>query len=792
MLSPNHPRFKGSCALLLSAALGLLAAAAPAHAQAERPSQQPGLYQQLPQANEPLPGALPGMTARQGHGGATVSDARDRVDRLAAPPRPARALPAPAGPPRVDGSGARRASSGRTLPADCTLDHLGGLSPSGLADFLTEPGVTADGCLSTLLWTWTPQLAHALTPAGVEAVAARTVQLAPGYDGTGARHLHELWYYLHAANYQGFYHPELGLAGQPEVVAAYDEAVDAYTANPHWADLTDDAASTGHEMMVALNQAGVRAHHLPLFTAILGEMAQPGPRVADLGRQTVADDVFQANYLGISNADPAYLQALQSTPAFVAALGSFGADTALHPKADWLLRDGVDEYGRLGSLPAFRDQVHTRLAAYLPTAEAAYGPLSYPWLAAAQTLEDTFQDCARFHACRSDVTARVFPHTYAYDDGDLDMHTPLDRATMEELYYASKQVKTQFFRILGTDRPLPGDPNKVLHMRVYASRADYEKFQPYLYGLSTANGGITIESMGTFFTYQRRVPEDSSLTLEELFRHEYTHYLNGRWAVPGVFGDGSAFFQNDRTTAFDEGMAEYLAGSTKDGVRQRKALIDAIIADQAVNGRMTIQQAFHASYGDADPFRFYSYMGSLFAMLGQSHPALLHEMYGYLRAGDVSGWDAFRNRLGADRALQAEYDGYLDTQIADEAHLFVPTTPHIPPALLPAASVSAVRTALVKATSIGVSCTEIFRTVPRFACTGRITAWLPGPQADADQERLAMAETVDSYLQDRAAAGRLAELADMTCYYDDPQVWSAATAETSRFTCEGPLRSTAG
>jgi microbial collagenase len=716
------------------------------------------------------------------------ADPQSRIDHVAALPRRSATLPAPAGTAASDVPLARHAT--QTLPADCTLDHLAGLSPAGLAGFLTEPGVTADECLSTLLWTWTPQLAHVFTPADVETVAARTVQLAPGYDGTDSGHLHELWYYLHAANYQGFYHPELGLTGQPDVVAAYDRAVDAYTANPHWADLTDDAGRTGHEMMIALNQAGVRAHHLPLLTAILGEMATSGPRAADSGRQTVADDVFQVNYLGVSNADPDYLKALESTPAFVAALGSFGDDKALHPKADWLLRDGVDEYGRLGTLPAFKDQVHTRLAAYLPTAQTAYGPLSYPWLAAAQTLEDTYHDCARFHACRSDVTARVFTHTYTYDDGNLDMHTPLGRATMEELYYASKQVKSQFFRILGTDQPLAGDPNKVLHMRVYASRADYEKFQPYLYRLSTANGGITIESMGTFFTYQRRVPQDSTLTLEELFRHEYTHYLNGRWAVPGIFGDGSAFFLDDRTTAFDEGMAEYLAGSTQDGVRQRKALIDAIIADQAVNGRMTVQQAFHAGYGDADPFRFYAYTGSLFAMLGQSHPALLHEMYGYLRKDDTAGWDAFRNRLGADAALQAEYNGYLDTQIADEPHLFVPTTPHTPPAALPAVSASAVHAAFVKATGVAASCTQIFTTAPRFACTGRITASLPSPQADADQQRLAMAETADYYLQHRAEAAHLANFADMNCYYGDPQPWSGATAETSRFTCEGPLRTT--
>ncbi len=751
------------CAAALAAVLGVLPSAAPVHAEAAA-------------SRQPAP-----VTA-----GSPFADPHNRVDRLAAPPR-SRRTPAPAGRPTALAPGAPVASAHRAGAADCTLDHLAGLTPDGLTAFLTEPGVTGDECLVNLVWAWTPQLAHALTPAHVEAVAAKVVQLAPGYDGTDTSHLYELWYYLHAANYQGFYHSELGLLGNPAVTAADNNAVDAYTANPHWADLTTTAGRTGHEMMVAVNQQGVRSRHLALFTGILKEMATAGPRSQDPGRQTVADDVFQDSYLGVDNQDQDYLQALRNTPDFVAELSAFMDYTALHPAADWLLRDGVGEYARLGTLPAFNSQVHTRLSGYLATAQTAYGPLSYPWLAAAQALEDTFRDCARLHACRSDVAPRVFTHTYTYDNGDLDMHTPLDPRTMEELYYASKQVKTEFFRILGTDRPLPGDPNKVLHMRVYASRADYEKFQPYLYGLSTANGGITVESMGTFFTYQRRVPQDSSLTLEELFRHEYTHYLNGRWAVPGIFGDGSAWFRDDRTTAFDEGMAEYLAGSTRDGVRQRKALIDAIIADQRVNGRMTIQQAFHSGYNDKDPFRFYAYMGSLFAMLGRVHPSLLHEMYGYLPANDVKGWDAFRNRLGADRSLQAEYNRYLDAQIAGEPGLFVPTTPHTPPAKLATASVSAVRAAFVRATGIRANCTRIFTTAPRFACTGRIT--VPLRIDTPDQQRLTMAAAVDSRIQVRAGKA-LNNLADTNCYYANQRPANGGKTESAAFTCEGPLRST--
>ncbi len=147
--------------------------------------------------------------------------------------------------------------------------------------------------------------------------------------------------------------------------------------------------------------------------------------------------------------------------------------------------------------------------------------------------------------CKEDIERRIFPYAYTYDSGAIKVRTGLPRATVDTLYYASKRVKAQFHRVLGTQEPLAGDPNSTLNIVLYASRADYEQYHPILTGMDTNNGGIYIERGATFYTYERRVPQDSTLTLEELFRHEYTHYLNGRYAVPGFFGEGPG----TRTTA---------------------------------------------------------------------------------------------------------------------------------------------------------------------------------------------------------------------------------------------------
>ena len=94
-------------------------------------------------------------------------------------------------------------------------------------------------------------------------------------------------------------------------------------------------------------------------------------------------------------------------------------------------------------------------------------------------------------------------------------------------------------------------------MVIYNSTAEYQ-FNRQLYGYETNNGGLYIEGTGTFFTYER-TPEESIYSLEELFRHEFTHYLQGRYEVPG-YGDKGKYMKMKRLSWFEEGNAEFLQG----------------------------------------------------------------------------------------------------------------------------------------------------------------------------------------------------------------------------------------
>ncbi|MGW6912727.1 collagenase [Kitasatospora sp. NPDC054939] len=739
--------------------------------------------------------------------------AYDEVDRLGdSVPRTGTAAPAPGGgslgdslipgliadrvgapAPTADQIAAGAAGSAAATTAagvPCTLDGMTGLDPAQLVAFLTDPAVTADGCLKSFLWTWDARFAGTMDDAHVRAVADKIAALSPGDDGTGASHLYELWTFLHAVAYHDFNHGEIDITDEP-TLAAVQRAVDAYTAGPHAFDRTDLAAATLRELAITAGSDGLRHRNLDVARRILAVLA-PGTTVADNAQWSKA--VLQAlnlNYLGIRNGDPAFLAAVAADPAYRAAFRAYASYGHLKgTKTAWAARDAMAEYGRFGQVPALRDAVVADLGPLLKDVVAGFGEWSDPW-AKVIGWAAYFNVCEQLGVCTSQLEARIFPYTYTYDNGAVVVRTALDRATVDRMYYATKQVKAQYFRVLGTDRPLAGDPNSTLRVHLYASRADYEVYHPVLTGYGTANGGVYIERGATFYTYERRVPQDSQLTLEELFRHEYVHYLNGRWATPGYFND-PRWYANNLTTAMDEGTAEFFDGATRDeGIRVRKSLVRRLAADEAKGiPRLTVDQILHATYESTPAFHFYNYAGTLFEYLWQQHPALIREMYAHQRADDPAAFDAWRTRLGADAALQTGYSAFLDAQIAAVDSLYVPSTTFVPNGSLDHAWASGVQTAFAAATSNTPVCKDNadWNNKMRFTCTGRITANL-SDSGNPDRVFKDMSSTVDYFIltrtKDVAGANNLN---DMNCWFGKVDVWSTGTAGTADYTCEGPLR----
>ncbi|MEU6891078.1 collagenase [Streptomyces sp. NPDC046557] len=678
---------------------------------------------------------------------------------------------------------------GPAVNVPCTLDGIKGLSPEQFADFLADPAVLADGCLRGLIWTWDARLAPVMDDAHVQAVSRRISTLAAAHDGRNSSHLEEMFTYLHAAVYHDFSRDEIDLT-DAATVDAMRKAIADFGNAAHTFDATASNARTLREALYATGP-GLRQYQLGLIAKVLATMDASHPATdkdASWGGAVLA--ALTVNYLGVypGNEDSAFHAAASADPSYRAAFKAFAGYTHLKGTAnDWAARDALGEYGRFGQIAGLKDQTVTDLGALLGPVKTGWGAGSEQWAKVVSWL-NTYDACKPYGVCKEDIEKMLFPNTYTYDNGGIKVRTALDRATVDQLYYASKQVKTQFHRVLGTDQPLAGDPNTTLNIVLYASRADYVTYQTMLNGYGTNNGGMYIENGATFYTYQRRVPQDSSLTLEELFRHEYTHYLNGRFAVPGLFGEGP-WYEGDRTTAMDEGTAEFFDGATRDnGIAVRKSLVKGVIADTAGGGpRMSVEQLLNATY-DGDGFRFYNYAGTFFEFLWTEKPTLLREMYTHLRENDVAGYDSWRHRTGADTYLQRDYDKFLDAQIAKVDQLYVPNTTFTANDQLRDSALANVKSSFATATYNTPDCVENGDPGKRrFTCTGRITANLKNWRSD-DQNFKDMSETVDYFILDRSAPASN-NLADMNCSFGPVEIWTNHVAGTSSYSCEGPLRS---
>ncbi|WP_241695125.1 collagenase [Streptomyces sp. C] len=669
----------------------------------------------------------------------------------------------------------------------CTLDGIKNLTPEQFADFLGDQAVTADGCLRGLIWTWDARLAPVMSDAHVQAVSRRISSLAAAHDGRNSSHLEEMFTYLHAVAYHDFSRDEIDVTDAP-TTAAIRQAIDDFGNAARTFDVTPTNARTLREALYAAGP-GLRHHQIGLIKKVLATMDPAHPATnLDAGWAGAVLAALSTNYLGVypGNQDAAFHAAVAGDASYRAAFKAFAGYTHLKGSGNaWVVRDALSEYARFGQVGGLKDQVIADLGAMLDRVKSDHG--TDAWAKIVSWL-NFYGACKQYGVCKEDIEKQLFPYTYSYDNGAIKVRTALDKATVDQLYYASKQVKTQFHRVIGTDQPLAGDPNSTLNIVLYASRADYENYHPILTGYGTNNGGIYIENGATFYTYQRRVPQDSSLTLEELFRHEYTHYLNGRFAVPGSFGQGP-WYEGDRTTAMDEGTAEFFDGATRDnGIAVRKSLVKSVINDTAGGGpRMTVEQLLNATY-DGDGFRFYSYAGTFFEFLWTEKPSLLREMYGYLRANDVAGYDAWRHRTGADTYLQRDYNRFLDAQIAKVDQLYVPNTTFTPNERLRDAALASVKSSFAAATYNTPDCVENGDPGKRrFTCTGRITANLKNWRSD-DQNFKDMSETVDYFILDRAGAASN-NLADMNCSFGPVEIWDNKAAATSSYSCEGPLRS---
>ncbi|CAJ1894117.1 collagenase [Aeromonas jandaei] len=168
----------------------------------------------------------------------------------------------------------------------------------------------------------------------------------------------------------------------------------------------------------------------------------------------------------------------------------------------------------------------------------------------------------------------------------------LTQAQAEGICRELGEEEQHFHQLMETgEQPVADDHNEALELVIFNSSADWSRYGGALFGVSTDNGGIYIEgdparpgNQARFFAYEAEWKRPAFQVWN--LRHEYVHYLDGRFNQYGSFGH----YPLNRTTWWAEGVAEYIAH----GQCFARGLDN--VSNRPANQRPTLASILHLDY----------------------------------------------------------------------------------------------------------------------------------------------------------------------------------------------------
>ena len=728
----------------------------------------------------------------------------------------------------------RPAAKAAVQGGTCPSVDVAALAGDALIDYLRT---TSEGCLQrTLYISWNPfikdDVPTIFSNQNMQSVFAEIEELAATYDGTNSSGMLQLWFFVQVGyTYHRFFPGVTGVGPFNEATdRAYLAASDAFAASDHFYAPNDEAAQILYYYFETAFAAGLRQNHLAPIKQVLSGLTPERALSGDLRLDDPFITVLRRVHGAFLNYDEEFIDALAQDPEFVdirpLAAANWGAETVASlltqdpefvdvmlqvTRYDFfflieedhsftprlrLLETTVQILIRLTQLDSLREAAIAALISVLSEHER----LSSPFLVAARGLENQL-DCASLNICRdvleSEILAQALPNTYRFDDGTIAFETPLDLEEVLPWYYAAKEVQAQFHRLVETNEVVRDDID-VFTARIYGTKLGYTVFEKYLSDADTRgihSGGIY--SDGTMTTFVRNRPGDrgtySGGTFEEVFRHGYASYLADRFGLLNF------------SPWFNTGLAEFLEGSTQaKGVPVRESQVRYIASNES---RLDPAGLFNSRYSDdLGGGHFYYYADLFFHFMHQQRRTELLELFDLVRSGNFAAYDARIAAWAADAQLAADFDAFLDDQIANVDQLINPPTSYIHPSFLTSDSVAEIESALQQINGdLNLGCRTVATELrPRFGCSGSLPAESLASDAQGASSLfdLLAAGQVTQFIGDRGAInehlntrldsfivaavedGAITNFKAMNCYFTNV----AGRPPVADLYCEGPLR----
>jgi microbial collagenase len=497
------------------------------------------------------------------------------------------------------------------------------------------------------------------------AVAQALQARAPSYPGNNSTSVRNLILFLRAGYYVAN-HQNLPVYADPGLRAAVSAALSALFANPHANDIDDDNGYLVSEAFTLTTNASIEGDFIPVYKAWLTRYTSDYNTSA--GMTNAVYQVINSIFLGAWVPD--FVSKVDADPALVTAMGDFVQHSSFNANSanEWLTADAAAELAHFlaGSDPSVD-------ATYAANVNATAKPLvlqtlqtytfnglgsSIYFKAASNASYYDSADCAYYGIChlRDQVMAAV--QSMSYQCPDDPIRIVAQKMTQQQFSDTCNSLHGEIGYIHGIFKdngPVAGDQTAGLEIDAFDSSSDYQTYANYLYGISTDNGGLSVEgdasqpgNIAHFFCY-RAEWITGHFEIWNLW-HEFTHYMDAKYNQKGNFGDEPTQAPYSEVW-WIEGIAEYVSYSYR-------ALVDADAVSDAAKHAYTLPTLLDNDYyANSATDRVYpgGYL-SVYFMLN-NHRADIDALLGVLRSGAyTTGYHSWQD--GVRNAYAPEFESF--------------------------------------------------------------------------------------------------------------------------------------
>ncbi|WP_317441525.1 collagenase [Streptomyces collinus] len=542
------------------------------------------------------------------------------------------------------------APRGAAKAASCAPADFGGRTGSALVAFVKA---STPDCVNTLFAATGRDAHDVFRQAQMVSVANAFRSTAGKYRGDNSGSVEQLVLFLRAGYYVQFNHAADVGPYTAALTSAVTAGLDTFFARSHTRDVSAANGAILGEAVVLTDSADQQGRYLYVYRRLLNGYDSSYDAVDSMVR--AVNDVYTPLWRG--NWNPEYVRAVAADPRIIDTLHDFAlANTdQLGTSLAFLDSNAGMNVARYVEHPELRDTVQP-LTKDLLDATAMTGPTAGLWVAVAtQANHYDAANCSYYGVCDlpGKLTEAVLPTVHRCDANITVRAQALTAADLDAACAGVLGQDAYFRSLVKAGGPVPGQYVSTLRLVVFASRADYQTYAGAIFGISTDNGGMTLEgdpsdpaNQATSIMYQKDYDDGFVARIWNL-NHEYTHFLDGRDDMRGDFGRQISV----PDVWWIEGVAEYVSYGYRN-------LADDQAVQEAGKHTYRLSTLFENTYDNSDVTRTYPWGYLAVRYMAERHPDDVQRMLARFRAGDYTGgYAVYHDGIGT--RYDADFDQWL-------------------------------------------------------------------------------------------------------------------------------------